>query len=225
MTLQEFNDEFRFKYDAASNGGPDLNSYEKSLCLTQACRDIIKDSYSTYETNERSKRVLAPLLKEFNSTIQSISDDLTNFNCYLVNLPTDLNYILREEAKINNCIEFPIIENTKLDYLSSYLRNPFRKPSKRSIIKVEYNNTSFKIYSSEELLNYKFKYLKKYTPIILVDFEDDPELNGDESIEGLNTSTITELPYFVHDEIIDRAVIIAIKTTRENTLQSQVQVP
>jgi len=225
MTLQEFNDEFRFKYDAASNGGPDLNSYEKSLCLTQACRDIIKEAYSTYETNERSKRILAPLLKEFNSTIEAITDDLTNFNCYLVNLPTDLNYILREEAKINNCISYPTIENTKIDYLSTYLKNPFRKPSKRKIIKVEYSSINFKIYSSEVLLNYKIKYIKKYSPIILEDFTDDPELNGDESIEGLNIQTITELPYFIHDEIVDKAVIIAIKTTRENTLQSQVQVP
>lgn len=225
MTLLEFKNEFKYKYDSASNGGPDLNSYEISLCLTQACRDIIEDAYNSYENNERSKRILAPLLKEFDSVIQANTDDLTDLNCFLVSLPTDLNYILREEAKMDNCIFNPKIENTDIDYLSTYLSNPFRKPNDRKIIKVEYNNTHFKIYSSNTLTKYKIKYLKKYSPIIVEDFNTDPELIGNESIEGLNVQTQTELPYFIHDEIVDKAVIIAIKSSRENNLQTQIQIP
>jgi len=225
MTLQEFNDEFQFKYDAASNGGPDLNTYEKSICLTQACRDIIEDAYNSYETNERSKRILAPLLKEYNSVIEANTDDLSNFKCYLVNLPTDLNYILREEAKLKNCNYHIKIVNTDLDHLTEFLNNPFKKPNNRKIIRAEYNNTQLKIYSDIELLNYKIKYLKKYSPIILSDLSTAPELFGDNTIEGLQAPTNTELPYFIHDDIIDKAVIIAIKTTRENNLQTQMQVP
>lgn len=224
MTLLEFNDEFQFKYDAASNGGPDLNSYEKSICLTQAVRDIIEEAYNTYETNERSKRILAPLLNEHNSTIQSITDDLTNFNCFLVSQPTDLNYILREEAKTSNCNTNIKIENTDLDYLTTYLNNPFKRPNNRKIIKVEYDATKFKIYTNSTLTKFKIKYLKKYKPIILSDLQTDPNLSGDNTIEGLNVPTITELPYFIHDEIVDKAVIIAIKTTRENNLNTQVQI-
>lgn len=224
MTLQEFNDEFRFKYDAASSGGPDLNSYEKSLCLTQACRDMILEAYKSYESSEISRRILAPLLKEHNSTITPVLDDMTNFKSFLVSTPQDLNYVLREEAKLDNCGFNPKIEITDLDNLSNFLRSPFKKPSKRKIIKVENSNTNFRIYSKDVLSKYKIKYLKRALPIILEDFTTDPELNGDETIEGLNTQTITELPYFIHDKIVDKAVIIAIKATRENSLQTNVQV-
>ena len=73
-------------------------------------------------------------------------------------------------------------------------------------------------------LIFKIKYIKNQKPIILEDFDTDPELMGTETIEGLSSKTETELPNFIHDEIIDKAVIIAIKATRENSLQSQVQV-
>ena len=40
MNLEELKREFLFKYDAASNGGPDLNNYEISVCLTQAAKFV-----------------------------------------------------------------------------------------------------------------------------------------------------------------------------------------
>lgn len=224
MTLQEFNDEFQFKYDAASNGGPDLNSYEKSLCLTQAVRNIIFEAYSSYETSETSKRVLAPLLKEHNSVIEDNTDDFTNLKCYLVSLPTDMDYSLREELKLDNCSNNVKVESIDLDHLSNGLNNPFKRPNKRKVLKAEYSSTKFKIYSEEVLLKYRIKYIKRHSPIILVDFEDDDELMGEETISGLNVQTNTELPEFIHSTIIDQAVIIAIKTTRENNLLTQTQV-
>ena len=78
MTVAEFKNEFLFKYDAASNGGPDLNNYEISLCLTQAVKDIVKDYYDNYETNEKSKRVLAPLLKDHTSFITDNSSEYSD---------------------------------------------------------------------------------------------------------------------------------------------------
>jgi hypothetical protein len=52
----------------------------------------------------------------------------------------------------------------------------------------------------------------------------DPTLIGDETIAGLTGPSNTELPDFIHDEIIDKAVIIAIKTLRNNNLQTQIGV-
>jgi len=225
MTLSEFKSEFRYKYDAASSGGPDLNSYEISLCLTQAVRDIIEDAYSSYETNEKSKRILAPLLKTHDSSIEPFTDDLTDYKCFLISLPTDLNYVLLEEAKLDSCNYHIEIVNTDLDYLRTFLRNPFKKPNDRKIIKIEYNKEKFKIYTIKDLNKYRITYLKKYSPIIVDNFINDPELIGNESIEGFNVQKTTELPYFIHDEIVDKAVIIAIKTSRENNLQTQTQLP
>lgn len=225
MTLLEFTNEFRFKYDAASNGGPDLNTYEISLCLTQAAKDIIDDAYNTYETNERSKRILAPLLREHTSVITPNTDDYTNFICYLISLPTDKQYIVREEAILDNCNWHIKIEHSDIDHLTEYLLSPFKKPNKRKIVRAEYSDNQFKIYTEIVLKKYKIKYIKNNNPIIIMDFSLDPTLIGNESISGLTVATNTELPEFIHDEIIDKAVIIAIKTLRNNSLQSQIQVP
>lgn len=224
MTLLEFKNEFRFKYDAASSGGPDLNSYEISLCLTQAAKDIVSAAYNSYETNEISRRILAPLVREaFNAFVQT-EDGMTNFKTYDISYPKSLQYILRQEVKLKNCSSNSYVENIDLDNLTNVLNNPFKRPNSRKVVKVEFNKEVFKVYSSIEIDKFKTKYIKKDSPIILEDFEDDPELIGTETIEGLNVKTETFLPEFIHDEIIDKAVIIAIKSTRENSLQSQVQV-
>ena len=224
MTLLEFANEFRFKYDAASNGGPDINSYEMSLCLTQAVRDIIDEAYANYENSEKSKRILAPLLKEHNSSINNLSDDFVLLNCYSVSLPQDLKYVVREEANVSGCKIIMKVEISDLDHLTEYLNNPFKRPNSRKIVRTELNSTAFKIYSELDLLKYNIKYIKNESPIIVINFASDPTLIGDETISGLNIATNTELPEFIHDEIVDKAVIIAIKTVRSNSLQTQVQV-
>lgn len=224
MTVAEFKNEFLFKYDAASNGGPDLNNYEISLCLTQAVKDIVKDYYDNYETNEKSKRVLAPLLKDHTSVITNNTNVFWPGKNYIISLPSDLQYIVLEQVKLKNCIGVPKIQITDLDHLNSILNNPFKRPNKRKIVRTEFSGTKGEVYSDEELDEYNIKYIKNPLPIIVSNFSTDGDLIGDESIEGLSVITNTELPSFIHDDIVDKAVIIAIKTLRENNLQTQFQI-
>ena len=119
MTLLEFKNEFRFKYDAASSGGPDLNSYEISLCLTQAAKDIAVSAYSSYETSEISKRILAPLIEEDFNSLELITDEMTNFKAYLCTYSTRMDFLLREEIKLKSCIVNTTIESVDIDNLTS----------------------------------------------------------------------------------------------------------
>ena len=49
MTNQEFDKEFDILYDnIASNGAPGLNKYEKSVLLTRAQDEIVRENYSPY---------------------------------------------------------------------------------------------------------------------------------------------------------------------------------
>jgi hypothetical protein len=140
-------------------------------------------------------------------------------------LPTDKQYILREEAILKNCNYHIKIENCDIDYLTEYLSNPYKRPNDRKIVKVDYSDTQSKLYASKTVIRYKIKYIKNNNPIIIMNFASDPTLMGTETISGLAVATNTELPEFIHDEIIDKAVIIAIKTLRQNSLQTQIQVP
>lgn len=225
MTLNEMELEFRFKYDSASNGGPDLNIYEISLCLTQSAKDILNSSYLTYETSEISRRLINPFLvnKTYNN-ISSIDDKFTNFKTYEITLDFNYLYRIRDRVKLKNCIDNPKVLVIRKDNLQEYLNNPFKRPNKRQVLREDVNDKIIKIYSNIELESYEISYLKKDLPIIIKDLSTDPNLMGDESIEGLTTESQTLIADIYHDRIIDRAVQLAILYTRENGLRNQISV-
>ena len=225
MTLNEMELEFRFKYDSASNGGPDLNIYEISLCLTQSAKDILNSSYLTYETSEISRRLINPfLVNETYNNISSIDDKFTNFKTYEITLDFNYLYRIRDRVKLKNCIDNPKVLVIRKDNLQEYLNNPFKRPNKRQVLREDVNDKIIKIYSDIELESYEISYLKKDLPIIIKDLSSDPNLMGDESIEGLTTESQTLIADMYHDRIIDRAVQLAILYTRENGLRNQISV-
>ena len=225
MTNQEFKDEFIVQYDMASSGAPALNNYEISVWLTRAIRDLIDELYPEFEFTEYSKRALNPLVRERTLTTSTNVDYFDGVIVTEATLPSDLYYILQENVVLAGQ-ELPVVEviSEDLDYINKTMKNPFRKPSKRRILRTQIGSSKVRLYSSANIKNFKIKYLKKYSPIILSDFASDPDLLGTETIDGLSTITSTDLPVFLHHKILDRAVVLAIKSLRENSLQTQIKV-
>lgn len=224
MTTKEFRDEFMVMYNSASFGAPDLNNYEVSLFLTQAVRDIVKELYSSFEYSEFSKRALNPLIRETALILLPATDYYKNVIAQEVILPNDIYFILQENIKISDdCIDVEVISED-LDNLNITMKNPFKRPSKRKVIRTEIGNNRVRLYSKVDITNYKIKYVKKYSPIIVSNFASDLDLLGTETIDGLSTLRTTELPVFLHDTIVKRAVILAIKSLRENNLKTQIEV-
>lgn len=224
MTTKEFRDEFMVMYNSASFGAPDLNNYEVSLFLTQAVRDIVKELYSSFEYSEFSKRALNPLIRETALILLPATDYYKNVIAQEVVLPNDIYFILQENIKISDdCIDVEVISED-LDNLNITMKNPFKRPSKRKVIRTEIGNNRVRLYSKVDITNYKIKYVKKYSPIIVSNFASDLDLLGTETIDGLSTLRTTELPVFLHDTIVKRAVILAVKSLRENNLKTQIEV-
>lgn len=215
MTLSEFKDEFNFKYDAASQGGPDIDDYEMSLMLTQAVRDITELAVGTYEANEESKRLMAGLLKYHNGAITKVENASKKFMEYTVSLPEKLLAILREEPKLNNCVDIPEVVVSRIDEVNTLMNNPFKKPNARKVLKIEKSKTQITVFTNEELKAYKITYVKDIDPIIVSDLDDGL------SIEGLIVQHETILPAYMHHKIIDVAVMKAISIARTNTIQKQ----
>lgn len=70
---------------------------------------------------------------------------------------------------------------------------------------------------------YSIRYVSIPKPIITTDFESDPEISGmGLTIDGLNKVSESSLSSVAHDEIIRKAVELAVLAYRENTLQNQV---
>lgn len=223
MTALEIINEFKFKYDAASNGGPDINLYEMSLCLTQAWKTIIDNAYNTYETDEEGRRIINSISSEIEYTP---TDHLKEQNHYVYNIPLDKNimYVIADRIHLQNCELFPKIEYANSDTIIEYLNNPFKRPNNRKVVKLMIQN-GFKIYSKYKLHKYNYRYIKYPEPIVVGNFETDSNLFGDESIDGINTINIpSNIPEFLLRRIIDGAVINAIKYTRINNIQTQIQI-
>lgn len=225
MTVEEFNNEFDVMYQSASFGAPSLNSYEKSLFLTQAVRDLIDSLYVNYEFSEYNKRALNPLTVEVELDLIDSSDYYSNIIVQETILPSNLYYILQENIlNSNSCSTEVEIVNEDLDTLNKSIKNPFKKPNKRKVLRTNIGDKKIRFYSSTKIDKYKLKYLKQYSPIILSNFTTDSELVGDETIDGKNTKTNTELPVFLHHKILKRGVVLAIKSLRENNLKTQIEV-
>lgn len=224
MTLAEFKREFQTNYDMGSYGAPELNNYEISLFLTQAVRDIVEEIYQNFEHSEYVKRGLGPLIKEETLDLYSAKDYFDQIEVAEAVLPADVYYILQENVKLNNKSGRVEVIAEDLDYINKSIKNPFRKPNKNKIFRTQIGDKRVRLYSSEDVTHYKIKYLKRPNPIILSDFTTDPDLLGDETIGSRDTQTNTELPEFLHDKIVNRAVVLAIRSFRENNIQTQTQV-
>ena len=106
----------------------------------------------------------------------------------------------------NNCINGGIVSvvPTIHDDLDKVLKNPFKSPNNRKVIRLDFDN-KIELISKYNISNYKVRYLKRPNPIILVKLED---LNIDKKQEVSNGETTPIL----HERIVQRAVQLAVQS-------------
>lgn len=207
MNTSEFSEEFDIYYNnICSNKAPGLDVYEKSVFLTQAQEEVIKESYSgqltSFELTEAVRRSLDPLVKFI--TIDPLSNDEL-LDGVVFNLPKDCWFITYESAKIDS--ELPCLKDAKLqvvpitqDELNRVKRNPFRGPSRYKALRVDIGNSKVLIDSIYKLESYTIGYISKPKPIILEPLEDGL------TIDGVSDETECILNTFTHRGILERAV-------------------
>lgn len=233
--------EFDILYDnIASHGAPGLNNYEKSVILTKAQEELVKETYGpfnlpkiAFEGSEKRRRSLNELVKSYSNSAGFSSEFGLSSSSLFFEIPSDVFYIIQEEIVVTStdvCMNgstLGVIPITHDEY-NVQKKSPFRKPNKRKAWRLDISEVDDKkvveiisVYTPNE---YKMRYVKKPLPIILSDFDTDPELIGlSLTVDNLNTITQCELNPEIHRDIINRAVELAIKGYRENTLQSNVE--
>ena len=238
MSTQEMSDEFNLLYDnISSNSAPGIDQYEKSVYLTTAQFELVKTFYDGFnpsdkgfDGNEKMKRNLSKLIKDFKSTSFVTNSNGLFSKSKFVNLPIDLMYIIYESTVVkSSCGSDKIVEVIPLSYdlISRTLENPFKKAINRTY-RLDISNlstsTNVELVSDVLIKSYSMRYIKYPSPIILTDFELDPNLSGlGLKINGKNTITECELDESLHKEILNRAVELAIRDFRENNLQNKIQ--
>lgn len=235
MTTQEFSDQFDVLYNnVTSNQAPGLDEYEKSVFLTKAQNEIIKNHFSPKANalqqgfDDSAKRqvdfsklmtVKAPTT--FNDGTYSPLDSRSK----LFTLPADILFVLNETAisfipttpggstavagteRLINIVPINFAEYSRI--LSKPYKQPLKNQGWRLFNGGEYsgtrqNVTEVIVASGYEVKEYKVRYVKRPKPIILTVLT-----TTNVSLEGLTAVTECELDPILHPEILQRAVELA----------------
>jgi hypothetical protein len=189
------------------------------LFLTKAQEEEVLSLYSGknaykegFEQTEELRRYLSPLIKE--ASISPIST--TNGNplgmestSKFFTLPQDLWFITYEsvaleEDKCNNKIleVYPV----RQDEYHKIRKNPFRGANNRRALRLDLADGVIEIISKLGIKSYYVRYLRKLKPIILCN------LGDENSIDGYNTPSNSEVHESLHQKILERAVIMALQS-------------
>lgn len=189
-----------------------FDEYEKSIFLTKAQEQIVLELYQELEQSEENRKYLSNLIKTGNYVPVGEKDETlinNTFKSYKVEIEDSVLFMIYEQCTLsdeNNCINGRIVSvvPTIHDDLDKVLKNPFKSPNSRKVIRLDFNN-KIELISKYNISNYKIRYLKKPNPIILVTLED---LNIDKKQEVSNGETNPIL----HERIVQRAVQLAVQS-------------
>lgn len=239
MNTKEFYEEFNILYNnISSNASPGLDKYEISLYLTKAQLELVKEyngilnKYQKGFDNSDKRRIdLKELIVDYKSENPTTSINKITNNLYskFFTIPTDVFLIKFEKGEYskNDCVfEIPI-KPIALDIFNVDVKNPFKKPDKNIAWRLDYSSTSeniVEIISDQSISKYHLRYLKYPEPIVLTNLATDSEFTGmNLSIDGVQIEQTCKLNKEIHREILDRAVELATRDYRENSLQNKVQ--
>ena len=189
-----------------------FDEYEKSIFLTKAQEQIVLELYQELEQSEENRKYLSNLIKTGNYVPVGEQDETlinNTFKSYKVEIEDSVLFMIYEQCTLsdeNNCINNKIVSvvPTIHDDLDKVLKNPFKSPNNRKVIRLDFDN-KIELISKYNISNYKVRYLKKPNPIILVTLED---LNIDKKQEVSNGETNPIL----HERIVQRAVQLAVQS-------------
>lgn len=239
MTTQEFSNEFDVLYNnVMSNQAPGLDEYEKSVFLTKAQNEILKDYFNPKGNKMQEGFDGSPKRQiDFSSLIVAVEPDVFNGSFYvkiderslLYSMPTDILFVLNETAlnTVNGISRLISIIPINYEEYAKALNKPYKQPLKnqgwRLFQSVSSSTTPFIaeiiVKTGSTLSKYKLRYLKRPTPIILTDLEDS---YSDVSIDGYTTEMSCALDEILHPEILQRAVELA-KAAYQGDIKSVVE--
>lgn len=239
MTVEEFSNEFDTLLNSYAHSPQfgeqsfqtdiNLNEYEKSVFLTEAQEDIVKDLYSgkystdSFEANEQIRRELDTLVEQKDYVINADRNDSeqsaeklddARYNHTVFKLDPGLLYIVYEQVSWstdNNCLASLIADVYPVTH-DEYWRvrnNPFKGPNTKRVLRLDKGNSEVELVSKNSIGKYTIRYIKKPDPIVLTNL-------SDETIDNVSTPQTCKLNKSLHRDILDRAVRLALASRTIN---------
>lgn len=203
----------------------EYSEYEKSIYLTKAQEAFVQDVYSgkytadSFERTEEIRRQLDALVQQESFSEDTKSNHLSDkFKHTTYKLPEECWYIIYEQVKWSSdageCIAENVIDVVPIthDEYQRTINNPFRGPNKRRVLRLDIGKLEIELVSSYNVGTYTIRYIKKPEPIVLCDLKADGL-----DINGINSPQTCQLSDLVHQEILNRAVTMALSNRINNT--------
>ena len=243
MTIQEFSSEFDVQYNnIASNAAPGLDEYEKSVFLTKAQLEIVRNYFNPESNKNKQGFDDSPKRQiDFSSIIKTATPALytgiyTQFDdrSKVYSLPSDLLYIINESAAVTangvtkNISIVPLTFNQYQYYMNKPYKQPLKNQGWRLILNAQNdpilgqgdviaNVAEIIINPNYTLSQYKLRYVFRPSPIVLSSL-----VGTNLSIEGISMPSECQLDSSIHQEILQRAVELA-KSAYIGDLNSSVE--
>jgi hypothetical protein len=222
MTVEDFSNGFDVlaqSYTRETSGLMEFDEYEKSVFLTQAQNNLVISLYNnedcSFEGSEKLRQDLRNLITT--ARIKDAQSDKFVTNVYHFALPVDLLFIISEYAifdKAPFCDGDTQVEVVPVrhDEWFKRVKNPFRGPNKRRVLRLD-NQSESKTRRNTLIcpkgfttVEYVVKYLKKPSPIILVNLKDE-----NLTVDGVSNQQTCELCEEIHQTILENAVALAMQ--------------
>lgn len=238
MTTQEFSNEFDVLYNnIMSNQAPGLDEYEKSVFLTKAQLEILKNYFNPkgnkygqgFDENAKRQIDFSTLITVAKPPQYTPDGSYVKFDdrSQLYKMPQDILLMLNETGinTVDGVKRLISIIPMNYEEYARLMSKPWKQPLKNQGWRL-FQSTSGVDFISEvvikynsSLTDYKIRYVKRPKPIILANLADE---YSNVSIEGINTITECELDPILHPEILQRAVELA-KSAYTGDLKSSVE--
>lgn len=219
MTTQEFSNSFDVLYNnIMSNAAPGLNEYEKSVFLTKAQEELLKNYFNPkgnkyqegFDGSAKRQIDFSGLISVADATTTTLSPTF-DVRAKVYKLPEDLFLIINESLTTNTGIKQVIA--IRYDEYTRLMSKPYKEPLKFQAWRLVTKGKGSSVvqsevipHSGETITKYTIRYVRRPKPIILCNLSSD---YGDVSINGMSSVSECELNPLIHEEILQRAVELA----------------
>jgi len=219
MTTEEFSNNFDVLYNnVTSNQAPGLNEFEKSVFLTKAQDEVVKNHWSARSKGNSLQQGYDDSAKrqtDFSNVMRTAScrrgagQVKINPHSVLYHFPDDVFIAVNEtitttKSKLLQVIPLRYDEYTRL--MSKPFQRPLKNQAWRLINSGDGTDKLVEIVTNagDSVNAYRVRYIKTLRPIVLTDLGEDAV-----SVNGVTEVTECELDSSLHEEILQRAVEIA----------------
>lgn len=227
-------DYFNLHYDNILSGiSPGLNDYEISMYLTQAHREVVYNYYmgdtkgDSFDSSEKTRAFLSYYIKrvsltKFTPTLNPPTTDLIYKDCVL---DDNIWFVAKESITLISGKQI-LVKPVSHDEFWIIVEDPYKKPNGQRAWRLDISTDSKRtsiLVSSKEFTAYNLTYLTKTPPFILSNLN---ELEEGLTIEGSHEMFIPQSLQeneLLMDAVINRAVELATRDYKQNTLETQIQ--